>query len=66
MEYHEEAGFFKRQAGRLTEPLALSRALVEENLGADDVSKGRKGRCQVGIRQIVRKVVDEQVCSWWT
>lgn len=48
-------------SSHLTESLALAGALVEEHLGADDVSEWRKRRGEVGVRQVVWQVVDEQV-----
>lgn len=44
-----------------TEALALPGTLVEEHLGADHVPERRECRSQVGIGEVVRQVVDEQV-----
>jgi len=50
---------------QLTEPLALSGALVEENLGADHVPERRECRGEVRVREVVGQVVDEEVRSRW-
>lgn len=50
----------------LTETLAKTRLLVHENFGRDDVAKSCEELSQLKISIFRRKMVDEQVATFWS
>ena len=45
----------------LTEAFALIRRPIDEDLGRDDVSKGREDVGQIGVRELLGEVINEQI-----
>ena len=49
-----------------SEAFALIGGAVYEDLGADDVSEGEKHLHKLGVPELLRQVVDEEVTSLWS
>ncbi len=47
----------------LTEALALVGGAVDEDLGADDVAEGQEHLHELGVAELLRQVVDEEVAA---
>ena len=52
-----------RKRNLLTEALALVGGSVNEDFGADDVSKGEEHLHQFSVSKLLREVIDEEVAS---
>lgn len=48
---------------KLTETFALSRPLVQKHFSTDHVAKWGESCGQIGVREVVGQVVDEQIRS---
>jgi len=55
-----------REAGRLTEALALIGGTVNVDLGADDVAEWQEHLRQFSVAELLWQMVDEQVAAFWT